>query len=200
MNTHVKDSIAPGDKCAEHDADDNKNHVHEDSSFIQLIVISETSTARKVWAALYLFSCFTSPYFYAWVALFGHEKGESGYLITSIIFETIFATNILVNFLTEYVPDGEIVPERDIAKIADRYFHTDFLMEFIPTFPLTFIFNNTHEKYWRLFYLIKVIRIVKGIEIYDVQMMMDFLKEKNMQRVMKNIENDPTLIQNLDLD
>jgi len=30
--------------------------------------------------------------------------------------------------------------------------------------------------------------------------MMDWLKEKNVKRVMKNIENDPTLIQNLDID
>jgi hypothetical protein len=29
---------------------------------------------------------------------------------------------------------------------------------------------------------------------------MDYLKEKNKERVMKNIENDPTLLQNLDLD
>lgn len=30
--------------------------------------------------------------------------------------------------------------------------------------------------------------------------MMDYLKEKNTERVLKNIENDPTLLQNLDLD
>ena len=48
--------------------------------------------------------------------------------------------------------------------------------------------------------MIKVIRLVKGIEIYDVKMMMDWLKEKNTQRVMTQIEKDPTLLQNLDLD
>ena len=48
--------------------------------------------------------------------------------------------------------------------------------------------------------MIKIIRLVKGIEIYDVKMMMDWLKEKNTQRVMTQIEKDPTLLQNLDLD
>ena len=48
--------------------------------------------------------------------------------------------------------------------------------------------------------MIKIIRLVKGIEIYDVKMMMDWLKEKNSQRVMTQIEKDPTLLQNLDLD
>ena len=128
------------------------------------------------------------------MALFGHEKGQQAPLVTSIIFETIFATNILVNFITDYIPDGEIIPERDLAKIADRYWHTDFLADLLPTFPFTFVFDNSHSKYWRLFYLIKIIRLVKGIEIYDVQLMMDFLKEKNMARVMNNIENDPSLL------
>ena len=128
------------------------------------------------------------------MALFGHEKGQQAPLVTSIIFETIFATNILVNFITDYIPDGEIIPERDLAKIADRYWHTDFLADLLPTFPFTFVFVNSHSKYWRLFYLIKIIRLVKGIEIYDVQLMMDYLKEKNMARVMNNIENDPSLL------
>lgn len=48
--------------------------------------------------------------------------------------------------------------------------------------------------------MIKVIRLVKGIEIYDVKIMMDWLKEKNTQRVMAQVEKDPTLLQNLDLD
>ena len=48
--------------------------------------------------------------------------------------------------------------------------------------------------------MIKIIRLIKGIEIYDVKMMMDWLKEKNTQRVMTAVENDPTLLQNLDLD
>lgn len=149
---------------------------------------------------LYLFTCFTSPYFYAWVALHGHEKDERALYSFVIIFETIFMFNILFHFLTDYVPDGEISPERDLAKIAERYLHTEFRMDFIPTFPLTFFFDNTSSKYWRLLYLIKVIRLIKGIEIYDVQMMMDYLKKKNTQNVLKNIENDPTLLQNLDLD
>ena len=113
----------PGDKCSEPIGQDSqKSHSHEESNtFVELILISEESTARKVWSAIYLMTCFTSPYFYAWMALFGHEKGQKAPFVTSIIFETIFATNILVNFITDYIPDGEIIPERDLAKIADRY-------------------------------------------------------------------------------
>jgi hypothetical protein len=73
-------------------------------------------------------------------------------------------------------------------------------MDFVPTFPLTFFFDNSSDKFWRLLFLIKILRLIEGIEIYDVQLMMDFLKEKNRERVMNNIERDPTLLQNLDLD
>lgn len=111
----------------------------------------------------------------------------------SLIFESIFGINILVNFFTDFVADGEVFPERDLAKIAERYIQTEFAIDFIPTFPITFFVDNSQEKYWRLFYLIKIIRLIKGIEIYDVQQMMEYLKEKNTQRVLKNIENDPTL-------
>ena len=97
----------------------------------------------------------------------------------TIIFESIFGINILVNFLTDFVPDGEVFPERDLTKIAERYLQTEFVNDFVPTFPFTFFFDNSQEKYWRLFYLIKIIRLIKGIEIYDVQLMMDYLKEKN---------------------
>ena len=159
-----------------------------------MIIISEQSTFKKGWSIVYLVSCFTSPYFYAWVALNGHEKDEYLQLCFAYIYESIFALNICFNFLTDFVPDGEIIPEKDLAKIADRYLNGEFLKDFAPTFPLTFFFDNSHTKFWRLLYLVKIIRLIKGIEIYDVQVMMDWLKEKNMKRVMKNIENDPTLI------
>lgn len=168
----------PGDKVLEQEHNCNKP-VKEEKNFAQLIVISEDSFFCYLWGIIYLLACFTSPYFYAWVALFGHEKGEKGYLWVSICFESLFAMNILVNMLTDYVPDGEIIPERDIAKIAERYLKEEFMIDFIPTFPFTFFFDNSKQKYWRLFYLIRIIRILKGIEIYDVQMIMDYLKEKN---------------------
>lgn len=132
------------------------------------LIISEGSTFKRAWSIIYLLSCFTSPYFYAWVALNGHEKDEKLQLFFAYSYESIFAFNICINFLTDFVPDGEIVPEKDMAKIADRYLNGDFLQDFVPTFPLTFFFDNSNTKFWRLLYLVKIIRLIKGIEVYDV--------------------------------
>lgn len=196
----MNDSNTPGDKldkcCWETGKSLNaETETDGDEEVLKFsIVVSNECTFVKVWAAIYLFSCFTSPYFYAWVALNGFEREERFYTSITIFFESVFAINIMLSFLTDFVPDGELVPERDLGKIADRYWHDGFMQEFIPTFPLTFLVDNSEHKFWRLIYLIKIIRLIKGIEIYDVQLMVDYLKEKNTQRVMKNIENDPTLL------
>lgn len=191
----------PGEK-SEHDEGKIKKQGAEESSdfFVRFVIISQDSSFKKMWTIIYLFSCFTTPYVYAWFALNGHQNGKTPETLASYVFESIFALNIFFNFVTDYTADGEIIAEKDISKIADRYIHKDFLQDFIPTFPLTFFFDNTPDHFWRLFYLIKTIRLIKGIEIYDVQVMMNWLKEKNTQRVMKNVENDPTLLQNLDMD
>jgi hypothetical protein len=126
-----------------------------------------------------ILACLISPHIYAFAALHGQEKDVKWVLIFSILCESLFAMNIALNFLTDFVPDGEITPERDLSIIANRYLHGEFLMDFIPTFPITFMFNMSHNSYWRVSYLIKIIRLTKGIKIYNVQLFMDHMKEIN---------------------
>ena len=79
----------------------------------------------KLWGVVYLLACFTSPYFYAWLALNGAEHEND--LEYTFLFETIFAINIFLNFITDYIPEGELSAEKDIQKISDRYLHDGFL-------------------------------------------------------------------------
>lgn len=103
----------------------------------------------------------------------------------TIIFESIFAIDIVKNFITEYTPDGEIVPVNDFFKIAERYFSSGFLIDFIPTFPITFILDMTVNKYGRICYLIKIIRLAKGLKIYNVNSMMGYLKERQAAKILE---------------
>ena len=116
-----------------------------------------------------MISCLFSPYIYAYFALHGHEEGEIGPLWITIIFECIFFISILKNFITAYTPDGEILPVKDFWKISERYARNGFLIDFIPTFPITFILDMTVKKYGRIFYLVKIIRLAKGLKVYNVQ-------------------------------
>jgi hypothetical protein len=146
MNQHVRDAITPGDKCGgSEELTKTASEKQNKTGFLHYFIISESNSLRKAWGVVFLLACFTSPYFYAWEALFGIEKGDNAPLMVSIVFESIFATNILINCLTDYLPDGEIVPERDLAKICSRYFTTEFAADFIPTFPFTFFFDTSPE-------------------------------------------------------
>jgi hypothetical protein len=58
-----------------------------------------------------------------------------------VIFETIFAVNILINFITAYIPDGELNPVTCLSKIFSHYVEDEFMEDLIPTLPVTFIFS-----------------------------------------------------------
>ena len=115
-----------------------------------------------------MISCLSSPYIYAYFALHGHQEGEKWPLWITITYESIFVISLLKNFITAYTPDGEIQPVKCFWKISDRYLHNEFLIDFIPTFPMTFILDMSVEKYGRIFYLVKIIRLAKGLKIYNV--------------------------------
>ena len=100
VNDHVRDSISPGETSKKEEI------IPEQDS---TIIISENSVYLKAFKIVYLVFCFSSPYFYAWVALNGQENSMQ--LTISIILETVFALNICINFITDYVPDGELIPE-----------------------------------------------------------------------------------------
>jgi hypothetical protein len=79
--------------------------------------------------------CTVSSYMYAAMAAFrSTEEGSS--FILSVLFETIFAIDMLTNFLLSYSKQGShSVPERKIAKTAEHYFRTNFTMDLIPLIP-----------------------------------------------------------------
>jgi hypothetical protein len=61
-----------------------------------------------------------------------------------VFFESTFLVVMIVNFLTEYVPEGEIIPVRDFLKQAKRYIKNEgFMMEFIPLIPVSFFVDTS---------------------------------------------------------
>ena len=63
--------------------------------------------------------CLVSSYIYAFLACFGHEEGRSTteYWIEGA-FELIFVISIVKNFVTDFIPQGGIVPEKNIMLIG----------------------------------------------------------------------------------
>ena len=177
---HVTESFTPGEKYFRGEVEEEHNDAHENGSdcedhqfdFVECLILSEHSYFQVVWRIILLSSSIASPYYYAWVAYEGYENTPTAIWL----FELVFAMDILREFLTEFVPDGETIPVRNLRRIAARYIERDFYFDMIPTFPITFFFDNRKAEIWRLFYLIKVIRVATAFEIYNTRAMVNFLK------------------------
>ena len=74
---------------------------------------------------------------------------------------------IIKNFFTEFTREGEQHPVTSVTEIADNYFKTNFVYDFIPIIPCELLFGSLGP-YARLLYILKVIRIKKGFEVFNV--------------------------------
>jgi len=96
--------------------------------------------------------------------------------------------------MTSYVPEGELIADTNHANIARRYIAGEFWFDFIPWLPIfAFAEDNSRESFWRLFFIVKVMRISKGLRMLDVMALMEHIKSYSNARIASIIENDPEL-------
>jgi hypothetical protein len=79
-----------------------------------------------------------------------------------------------------------------------NYLKTGFAMDFIPIIP--FYGVSLKRKRQDLFYIIKMIRLIKGFTIFDVPRMMEKVKFYYHKKLMNIIENDIDLSNDKDQD
>jgi len=97
------------------------------------------------------------------MSIFGLDEDNYRARIIIITYETLFFLNVIVKFLTEYVPDGETCAIRDLKLISRRYMNTTLIWDVIPLFPITFFLDTSKEYFYRVFYFLKVMRIAQGL-------------------------------------
>jgi len=81
-------------------------------NFLDRFVISEYNKFYLFWRGLYIASCLTSSYFYAFIAAFGKPEMGSFLEIVDDIYEVIFIISFILCFLVDYKEDGASVPVR----------------------------------------------------------------------------------------
>jgi len=116
-----------------------------------------------------------------------------------LAFEIIFLISIITKFLTDYRPDGETEHVKSLTKISSRYLHGDFLSDFIPLLPLTFIFKNSLCQA-KLFYIIKTVRVLNGFKLFNVNDMFVRIKKASQSRMQRKIDSDERLKDDMDED
>ena len=127
--------------------------------FVDLIVIDYDSKFRTFWKILETWCQLTSSYLYAYMAAF--ENIHDGVLFhINLGFEVIFFLSMCFKFLYEHKKaDSSKGTERDLSKIAMIYLKGEFMFDLIPLLPFVHLPLNGYE---RLFYLIKIMRLVNG--------------------------------------
>ena len=138
-------------------------------------MFSHNSRTRKFINFCDLVFCLTSGYLYMWLARFG-DKIDSHELVTiNLTVELYFAFSMYANFMTDFLPEGQNEPCRDLLLIAQRYWKEDFLFHAITLFPLTlFVEINA---VWRHLYLIKVTRTFSAMKVFDVSKIYHNIKD-----------------------
>ena len=137
---------------------------------LQSLVISHTSWFVKFWNVVEKFVSLVSAYVYMFFAAFGHKlfRGDDFHdtaRFVEIGAEGFFLATVLRKFITDFNREGERVPVKSITVIAMRYLRTDFTYDIIPLLPFTIFIQSSmgEHDYLRLFYLLKVIRITRGL-------------------------------------
>ena len=134
-------------------------------SWDKMIVISSESWFSYVCHIINIFLCLLSSWVYMHFAVFGNEESITILSIDlEIWFETIFSILMLKEFITDFKTTGDLHVEKRIKFISQRYMKSSsgFVVDIIPLFPFTFIFPYTSNRNYKLFYLLKQIRIKKG--------------------------------------
>ena len=141
--------------------------------------------------------CVISSYIYAYFACFGVHflDMEADPIANRLIltFESIFAISMCFKFFTTYVADGTTTVVKDRGKIASRYFRTQFPYDFFVWCPFFFFSDCSKDSFYRLFFLIKVVRIKWGLKLIDVGPIMSAFQNLAHRRIKRMIEENPAI-------
>ena len=127
------------------------------------------------------------------MAAYGEDQGPTIKQLTTF-FEIGFLITLITRFFTDYTINGETEPVRDLAKISKRYFFSfSFVIDFVPQIPFQDFFRGESagpDSYVKLFYLIKIIRMIKGLGVFNVQEIHSNMKQRVIDSNKKRIKAD----------
>jgi len=93
-----------------------------------------------------------------------------------------------LKFITAYKPDGSSRFVTSHSLIAKKYINGgQFFYDLLPWFPITFMNDNGSDKFWRLFYLVKLTRFVSAMRFMDIPLIMRMLKKYSVNKMAKAI-------------
>ena len=97
-------------------------------------------------------------------------KGETvaSSVALDVFYFIVFFSQIIKNFLTDFTPPGDIVPNRNFLDIATRYVHTKFGLDLICIIPFHWILEENFHEFNYLFF-IKILRLYRGLDLLNMK-------------------------------
>jgi hypothetical protein len=101
-----------------------------------------------------------------------------------------FTSDIIKCFLAEYTPVGDTKPVRNFKKIASNYIENGFCRDVVMWIPIFRIIRLIVDEHAELVLFVKCYRIVKGLKIFNVNVLMKklrcFLLKNSEKKCMTN--------------
>lgn len=133
-----------------------------------------------------------SSYVYMWFAVFAVNLESHFHYYFYLIVEGFFLISIFIWFHTDFVEDGETESSKDLSVIRIRYFKTEFFYDLIPIIPFPIIFGEQSNTS-KLFFLMKCLRILNGIKLFDIKRITEIYKEYESNARLVKIDDNPHL-------
>jgi hypothetical protein len=93
----------------------------------------------------------------------GQKRINQDLRVMDIFFFAVFSISIIMNFLRDFIPEGETQACKDLKKIATRYLRRQFLLDFIAWVPFQFIIDFDQHHLLNSLYAIKIVRLRNGL-------------------------------------
>lgn len=114
----ISDALDEDDHDEMERANETKKSIQNENDFSKYIILSENSYFCMGWNVIDLICSIISSYVYGWMAVFGtiEANGDPNYAVIYLdyTFFIIFSITILITFVTDYTPQGENTPVKNL--------------------------------------------------------------------------------------
>jgi hypothetical protein len=95
---------------------------------------------------------------------------------------------MVLQFFLEYCPESTNVPVRDLKKIAINYLYGEFKFDILALLPFQIMTLKNNRQY--LFFIIKLLRLAKGIRLFNVSKIMSYFQNLNFDYIQSMVDNN----------
>lgn len=164
---------------------------------VSYFIIHRNGRLNSMLRVVHIIASMVSSYFYVWLAAFGTDPDKFQYKV-AVFFEVLFGVLMISNFFTDFTRDGENIPVDDVGEIALNYLHNKFAIDMIPLLPISFFLDNSQYKFYRIFFVLKIVRVKTGFDAFNIGQIYSDIRDFFTYSLKQKILNNPEISSDMD--